>query len=366
MRLLLSISLLFMALSVHGEGIATWLIHDYDFGTFKEESGKVSCEMKMVNTGDSVMRITSVRSTCGCTASSYTKGEIHPGDTAAVTLTYNPSGRPGRFEKDVYVYTDGAPKRNRLVIRGNVIGSPATIQDKYPIGVGALRLSGKIIPFGEILKGKSRIRFIDVYNQSDDTLKAIFDDVPKHIKAEMVPDTVMPGEQATITVTYHSGGCNDWGLVQDVFSMETLPVSGQSDNAVAGIGNIEVTAIVMENFSGLTEKEKALAPIAKLSTSKVDFGRMNVDEDSVIGFFEITNTGKSKLKIRRIYTLDKGVSVSFKKNEIKPGKTEKIHVAVKPYEAGNILNAKLMVITNDPENSQQTVRLVGMIENDKN
>lgn len=366
MRLLLSISLIVVALSVCGKGVATWLSNDHDFGTFKEETGKVSCEMKMVNTGDSVISITSVRPTCGCTASSYTTGEIRPGDTATVTLTYNPFGRPGRFEKDTYVYTDGFPKRNKLVIRGNVIGSPSTIQDKYPIGVGALKLSGKIIPFGEILKGKSRTRFIDVYNQSDDTIKAIFDEVPKYMRVEMLPDTVMPGEQATITVTYHSGVGDGWGLVQDDFVMETLPVVERNDNAIAGIGRIEVTAIINENFSNLTEKEKTLAPIAKLSVERVNFGKMNVAEDSVTGFFEIINTGKSKLKIRRIYTLDKGISISFKKNEIKPGKKERINIAIKPDEVGDILNAKLIVITNDFKNPQQTVRLVGLIDNDIN
>lgn len=364
MRCLLSISFMLMALLAHSEGLATWLTQEYNFGTFTEESGKVSCEMKMVNTGDNAIRITSVRSTCGCTVSSHTMDEIQPGDTATVTLTYNPAGRPGKFEKDAYVYIDGYPKRSRLTIRGNVIGSPATIQEKYPIGIGALKLSGKIIPFGEILKGKSRTRFIDVYNQSNDTLKAFFDKVPKHLKVEMIPDTVLPGEQATITVTYHSGDCNEWGLAQDDFCMETLPVTGRSSRAVAGIGNIETTAILKENFANLTKKEMTLAPIAKLSVSKVDFGRMNADEDQVTAFFEITNAGKSKLKIRRIYTLDKGITISFKKNEIKQGKTEKINISIIPKEVGDILNAELTVITNDYDNPQQTVRLVGLIEND--
>ncbi len=365
MRRLLSISFMFMALLVHGEGIAKWLSQEYNFGAFKEELGKVSCEMKMVNTGDSAIRITSVHSTCGCTASSYTKGTIQPGDTATVTLIYNSSGRPGRFEKDTYVYTDGFPKQSRLVIRGNVIGSQATIKEKYPVGVGALKLSGKIIPFGEILKGKSRTRFIDVYNQSGDTLRAVFDEVPKYIEAEAVPDTIMPGEQSTIIVTFYSEGCDRWGLVQDEFSIESIPINGHSETAVAGIGKIEVTAIVNENFSHLTKKEKEQAPVAKLSAARLDFGEISADEDMVTGFFEITNTGKSKLKIRRIYTLDNGITVSFKKDEIKQGKTERISVVVKPDEVGDILNAKLIVITNDPYKAQQAVRIVGLINKNR-
>lgn len=360
-RYLLSLLVVSVSAFCHAEGVATWLRTTYDFGTFKEELGKVSCEIKMVNTGDDDMHITKVRPTCGCTASAYTLGTIAPGDTATVTLTYNPFGRPGRFDKDVYVYTDGTPERSVLTIKGNVIGSPETINEKYPVSVGALKLNGRIIPFGEITKGKSRTQFLNVYNQSDDTLKAVFSDVPNHIQVDMVPSVVAPGEQATVTVTYHSGKNEEWGLAQDHFTMETLPASGVSQNPVAGIGKIETTAILLENFSRLSEKEKANAPIAQLSTQKVDFDRMSADEDLATNHFEITNKGKSKLEIRRIYTLDKGITINFKKSEIKPGKTETIIVSVDPAAVGQLLNAKVMVITNDPEHPQQSVRLVGQI-----
>lgn len=360
---------LFLALGVflcHAEGVATWLNTSHDFGTFREEVGKVSCDIKLVNTGDSALRITNVRPTCGCTASDYTMGSIQPGDTALVTLTYNPKGRPGRFNKDVYVYTDGIPKKSVIAIKGNVIGSPATIQEKYPVSVGALKLERRIIPFGEIKKGKSRTLFINAYNQSDDTLKTVFLDVPKHLMVETVPDSVLPGDLATITITYRSQECDDWGLVQDCFTMETLPVSGKSNNAVAGIGTIETTAILKENFGNLSQKELGEAPVAKLSTDKLLFDNIGTEENAVTSKFEIANTGKRELLIRKIVCADKGINVSLKKNKIKSGKSQTVTVMVNPAEIkGDILNTKLSVITNDPANPEQTIRLVGRIVNNK-
>lgn len=358
--LFITLSML-LGIVANAEGVATWLQTSHDFGTFKEETGKVSCSIKMVNTGDSDIRISRVQPTCGCTASSYTLGAIVPGDTASVTLTYDPKGRPGKFDKDVYVYTDGSPKKSIITIKGNVIGSPATIQERYPISAGGLKLSRRIIPFGEIIKGKSRTQFINVYNQSEDSLTAHFSNLPSYIEAEMVPHIVKPGEQATLTVTLHTQSCKEWGLAQERFTMETLPAGNVSKNATAGITNIDITAILSENFSRLSEKERTNKPIAALSTEKVDFGEINKWEGKANSYFEISNRGKSKLKIRRIYTLDEGVGIAFKKDEIKPGKSMKIKLSVLPEKFSKLINAKVIVITNDPDNPQHTVRLVGLL-----
>lgn len=357
-RILFTLLSLSLGFTIYAEGIVSWLQTSHDFGTFKEETGKVACDIKFVNTGDTDIRISNVRPTCGCTASSYTLGAIAPGDTATITLTYNPNGRPGRFEKDTYVYTDGTPQKSIVTIKGNVIGSPATIQEKYPISAGGLKLEKRIIPFGELTKGKSRTLFISAYNQSEDSLTAEFTNLPKYIDAEMIPPTVNPGEQSTITITFHSESCNDWGLTQDSFVMETLPANGTSNNASAGIVNIDITAILKEHFDNTNHIN---APIAKLSTDKVDFGRFSLNGGIATRTLKITNAGKTMLKIRKIYTLDSGVEILCKKNEIKPGKTAEVVLSVNPQDISKILNAKIIVITNDPEKPQQTVRLVGQI-----
>lgn len=361
MRYLIFTISLIMTFICHAEGVATWLSTSHDFGTFKEETGKVSCEMKMINTGDNDIKISKVRATCGCTATSYTLDPIVPGDTASVIITYNPNGRPGRFNKDIYVYTTGTPEKSTLTIKGNVIGSPATIQQKYPISVGALKLEQRIVPFGEIKKGRSRTQFITLYNQSDDTLKVVFSNTPQHLQIGMVPEIVPPGDLSTITITYHSEKNDDWGFTQDIFTMETIPASGLSNNPVAGIGNIEVTAKLLEKFNDLTQEERAKAPIAKFSTQKIDFNRINPDKKPITKSFTITNTGKSKLLIRRIYSNDKNIEIKCNNSEIKPNKKAKVEITVYPKELDKLLNSTVEVITNDPNNPLQKVRLVGQI-----
>ena len=41
-----------MALAATAQPQVTWLERQHDFGVFKEENGKVSCDMALVNTGN--------------------------------------------------------------------------------------------------------------------------------------------------------------------------------------------------------------------------------------------------------------------------------------------------------------------------
>jgi hypothetical protein len=54
---------------------------------------------KVKNISKSPLVISSANPSCGCTASSYTKTSIKPGEFGSVTASYNTEGRPGFFYK---------------------------------------------------------------------------------------------------------------------------------------------------------------------------------------------------------------------------------------------------------------------------
>lgn len=80
-----------------------WMEVDHNFGAFNEDDGNVTCTFKMINLGPEPIAITAARATCGCTTPKYSRSTIMPGDTADISVSYNPTGRPGNFEKKVYV-----------------------------------------------------------------------------------------------------------------------------------------------------------------------------------------------------------------------------------------------------------------------
>jgi hypothetical protein len=58
---------------------------------------------KVKNISKSPLVISSANPSCGCTASSYTKTSIKPGEFGSVTASYNTEGRPGFFYKTIRV-----------------------------------------------------------------------------------------------------------------------------------------------------------------------------------------------------------------------------------------------------------------------
>lgn len=354
------VALLCCTLLAWGQAEVRWLATSYNFGTFKEETGKVSCTMRLVNAGDSVLVITRVQSTCGCTATDYTRTGIAPGDTASVTLTYNPYNRPGSFEKDVYVYTNGTPRRSRLTIRGKVIGAEVTVDEKYPVRVGGLRLENATIPLGEMYRGAARNAYIKAYNASRDTVKVTVDGNLKHVSLSAAPAIVPPGEASAIVVHYDTGKAPLWGLNVDTLMVMTEPLHN-SPEAVAGLARIYVMAQVLEDMSKLTPEQRAKAPELALGTDKIVFENLTPGVTSQ-GVITLKNKGKSTLNVRRVWCPDKAVTVKTVPKQVKKGKQTTVTVTIDPSMVyGSVLNTTLTIITDDPYTPVQQVRLVGVV-----
>jgi hypothetical protein len=105
---------------------ASWLETTHDFGTFKEEDGVQSCTFEFVNIGNEPIVLTSVKPSCGCTATDYTQEPVQPGGKGYVKATYNPAKHANRFNKSITVVTNELKAPTVLRITGNVI--PKEIQ----------------------------------------------------------------------------------------------------------------------------------------------------------------------------------------------------------------------------------------------
>lgn len=327
-----------------------WLQTTHDFGAFDEDMGKVSCTFDMVNIGSEPVVILSARANCGCTIPSYTKEAVQPGDTAKIVVTYDPAGRPGKFNKKIRVETNGTPSRSTLSIQGTVIGAMSTLKSRFPVEVGALKLRNTTVPFGEVLKGRTKTAFLDGYNQSTDTIYPVLGSLPIQIKADIAPKAVPPGEQVTFTFFYDSSLKNEWGVVND-----TAIVSSASEGMP--IQTLQMIAVVNEDFSGLSPEQREKAPKIAVSETLLQFvDEASKDEEKII---TITNHGKEPLLIRRIQCLDPDITASINKDKIKSGQSATVTVRYKcpnPQEA-QPRAAKLNIITNDPDRPQQVVRI---------
>lgn len=339
-RLLQSALTLLMPLCLAAK--SEWLDNVHDFGVFNEDLGQVETTFRLVNQGDKPMRILDARATCGCTTPSFNKGDIAPGDTALLHVAYSATGRPGQFEKYVYVRTSDNPSQQRtLTLRGTVIGATATIRSRFPVNAGRLQLQTSTAGFGSVKKGKLKSLFINIYNQSPDTLQPLIEGLPKAIVWKCHPEELQPGQQGQLSLVLSSFDDNiDYGINDGKFQLIAAP---------ADTITMDYFALIEEDFDGLTPGQRLNGPIAHFTTARADLGLIDTPQEVQL---QLENRGKAPLLIRRLQCFDPAVTLcKISSTKIKPGKTAKINVKIDPALAtSDFINARITIITNDPDN----------------
>lgn len=171
-----------------------------DFGVIREEDGKVSRKVKAVNVSPDSTYIISARTSCGCSAAEYSDTMLAPGDTTTVTVTYDPTNRPGKFLKTARFFTGKERIGNSLKMNGTVIPSRKNLDKAYPDRIGSLRLSTKILNTGEMSRKEARPLFIGIYNDSDKPLVLSAETDGAALEAALTPDSIEPFGIATLSL----------------------------------------------------------------------------------------------------------------------------------------------------------------------
>lgn len=337
----------------------SWLNPTHSFGAFKEENGAVTCTFIGINTGTDSLVVLDARANCGCTRPDYSRAAVAPGDTVKIAVSFDPHGRPGRFDKQVKIITNATNSPSVLHVRGTVIGKATTLRARFPVEVGAVRISNDICPLGQTFKGHVLASAINIYNASDDTIRPRLTYLPKALNAVFKPEVLPPGEQGILSLTAYTSRVPEWGLVTD--SIVLVPDGGAPQEHQVTIGT---TMIVNEDFSALTPGEREAAPAARVNPGTLDFADIRGDSRNVTLELSISNVGKSTLHVRRIYSTCPALSFSSVPSSVASGKVKKVKVTLDasllPPDA-ELLNERITLITDSPANSNLIIRAVGRI-----
>lgn len=357
LRFTISALALYLVASAAAQTVDT-PVEEINLGVILEADGPVGCRFPMVNTGSEPLMILQAAANCGCTSLKYPTHPVAPADTAWIQATYDPAGRPGRFNKKVVVDTNSDPRRATFRICGVVVGSEQTIAARYPYALENQRVRDRFVAFGDVLHANSLGGYVEAYNCSTDTIRPVVLRKPRGVNVVVQPAVVPPGEQFLYSLVVHAHKPGMWGLCTDTL---TIAPSATSTATM----DIEVSFNVVEDFSMLTEKQQANAPRAILSTSMVDLGRISrSDNDPITLSLRLTNEGIDPLDVRRVYSLGlDDVAVTVGKERLKSCKSTDIKVTIPRslIESLPMLDLQLDVITNDPFAPVKTVRIVGEI-----
>lgn len=325
----------------------------HDFGEIKEAEGVVTYKFEFTNTGNEPLIVQRVTSSCGCTSPSWTKQPIMPGEKGYVSAAYNPSNRPGKFNKSITVQTNSATPSIRLRITGNVIPKPLSIEEQYRYSMGNLRFKTNHLSFGTIYKGRPQTKELEFINTGDENINLELRDLPPHLEASISNNDVKPGETGKVKVTYHSDKKDDWDFVID-----RLPVhmNGNTNRNYRLI----VSANIQEDFSSLSPAERANAPTIEFDNKTFNFGKLTQGEN-VEHEYSFKNTGKSELVIRKVRASCGCTAIITDKKVIHAGEAGSIKVNFNSRGKMGNQNKTVTVITNDPDHPREILWIRGEV-----
>ncbi|HJA98099.1 MAG TPA: DUF1573 domain-containing protein [Candidatus Alistipes avicola] len=354
-RLLLYIFLLTSTLTGFSQPKLVFDEPSWDFGTIRETDGPVFHRFVCRNEGDIPGIILEVTSTCGCTRPEFSRKPIMPGQSGVVTVTYDPTNRPGTFSREVAVFTVDRKIAAKLRVSGEVIGRPKTPQELYPVDCGqGLRIDCEYHSFSNICHGRTTLTEIGYINLSDRpvTLELRPKQASGFLDAEY-PRQIAPHEKGVFTFSYTlAQDASYYGTIQEVLE---LLVNGKPSRKYIYLHGFSV------DDPSSVDQEKA--PEWQLSKNIITFGPLKRTNIPVKQHITISNTGKSTLKIRAIEA-PVGVECSLQPGDgIRPGETRGISVSLdaSQQEYGT-WSRRIILIANDPLRPVQSIRLTAIIE----
>ena len=347
MKLNLSVILLFVVFSISAQPKLAFDKTQHDFGKVNEGDGEVSYDFAFKNTGTAPLVIQHVQASCGCTTPEWTNQPVPPGKTGIIKVSYDVKGRPGAIDKTITVNSNESSTPVNLRIVGEVIPVERHPSEAFRHTVGAIRLDEMHASFSRVFSYEKPSMVITAYNPGPDAVKISFINLPSHIKTDITPATIKSGEKANIKITFDAARKNEWGFVTDQISMIL------NDNKTRDY-KLTVTATIEEDFSRWTTAQLQNAPAISIDQQIIEGGQVKKGEKKTYQV-KLTNTGKSKLLIRRVEPSN-ALTVDAPK-EINAGASANLTITYNSAGQSGTQNKAVEIITNDPKNAKIILRL---------
>ncbi|MDR2847792.1 MAG: DUF1573 domain-containing protein [Bacteroidales bacterium] len=349
----LSLVAVLFALTAGAQSVIVFDKAEHDFGKVKEADGAAVHDFTFKNSGSSPLIIKNVTTTCGCTTPEWTKQPIPPGKSGLIKVSYDVKGRPGTIDKTITVYSNGKPATVNLHITGEVTAVDRAPAEAFRFPMGSLRLSEHHLTFDRVWSYEKPSLTVVAYNPGAETVKIELVNLPPHITAEVSPASIGKEQKASIKLTYDAAKKNEWGFVSDRIN---LSLNGKQ----SGQYYLMVTANIQEDFSRWTAQQLQNAPAITIDQTVIEAGKMKSGEKKEYTV-KLTNSGKSKLLIRKTETPSQQVKITAPK-EIAAGANAELLIQYDASEQSGAQSKIITITTNDPQNSQIVLKLKAEVE----
>ncbi len=317
----------------------------WDFGVIKEADGVVSHDFNYFNLSSQEILLEYVTPGCSCTTVTYDHSPLLPGQSATLTVNYDPASQPGQFHQTVQVVLKSGRGREsyHLIVEGVVAEREKGVDEMYPFPlIPGLQVSSLTARFGFVQQGRTLVKTIGIVNTSnrDLTLDYAF--------VEPDPDIVV-----RLPMSLQSGKS---GIVEIDFSPAPYRL-GTLDNGLLIFpkGSSQGKAVALEGYAVQTLDRKPGAPSLRFQPTMLDFGkvRLNRKAKATVTLF---NDGEEPLKIIKA-EFPKEISINLAPGvEIPGGKSLRLEATVElEDEFFNQEELRVRLFTNDPQRPMRDI-----------
>lgn len=321
----------------------------HDYGMIEEIAGPVSHTFIVKNVGDAPLVIRRVLASCGCSRPEWTRTPIEPGQKGEISVSFNPENMSGPFYKTLNVFSNAKDKRVTLYLEGSIIPKPKLSASSFTEEIGGLQLTSSQVDFGTLMPVKEVEQRVYVKNASDEYFVIKPEKVPSYLTVNVLPDTVLPEKLGEVRFVFNPAKVGSKGHVQG-----TVQLSVEGGKSSQAQGSVNFSASITDDFSSMTAEQKNNAPKAEITPTLLDVSPL-AEAKGFLGIgkkkyltVDITNYGKSALKIYSITTDNGLVIVPTGIQQIDPTETWKMKITPVKTKKKDQFRTMITLVTNDP------------------
>ena len=328
----------------------------FNFGEVAEKGGPVTHQFEFTNLSNRPVKILNVKPSCGCTTPDWTKDPVLPGKTGFIQARFDPKGRPGHFTKSLTITTDLDSNPIQLQIKGSVTSEGKEARSEFSAVNGNWKMKNGSFNFGKVfIKDEYVVREFPIMNGGTKPIVYLKkNDGPAHIRVNIDPVTLLPGEKGVIKVSYNGKTKNQYGFQTDNITIHT-------DDESHPDKSFSVFATLEDYFPPITPQETAKAPKLQISEATIDFGRIKQNQASVKEI-KVVNLGKSSLQLRAIQSNCTCIVTESTEKVLKAGASTTIKISFNPQDRKGTQQKSVTIYSSDPQNPVQRITLAAYVE----
>ena len=324
----------------------------HDFGKVYEFDGKLIADIEFENTGESVLSVTKIEKGCDCIGAYWMGNPVSPGEKSKLRVEFDPSRRIGTQEHTIKFHSSAKDVPASITLKGFVLSGSSKQNINYEIG--PIKTVGNNLNFGYVYNNSIETRIVPLVNHSEEAATVEVTNLPPFVNASIMPQTIEPGAQGVLKMTFNVSQAGDWGFTNYDASINVTNLGSKE----AYSDKFLIVSNIIEDFSGMSTEDSLNAPKILIKEKVITLDNISKENTGVQKCqFIIRNTGKDDLVIYAFKPSCGCTIANSSKKVLKKGKETVVEVDFKLTGRTSKQESTITVISNDPENHEELVKI---------